>query len=139
VALASAAKKRYEGDPDVRVAINRRTGSYETFRRWLVVADGAQIESPDRQMKLEDASRIQADVQAGGYVEILLENADFGGRIAAQTAKQVIVQKVRDAERAQIVDAYLHRKGELIGGVIKRLERDRDQARSVASARSAAM
>ncbi|NMQ18173.1 transcription termination/antitermination protein NusA [Candidatus Competibacter phosphatis] len=127
VALASAAKKRYEGDPDVRVAINRRTGGYETFRRWLVVDDAAQIESPDRQMNLEDASRIQADVQAGGYVEILLENADFGGRIAAQTAKQVIVQKVRDAERAQIVDAYLHRKGELIGGVIKRLERDRDR------------
>jgi N utilization substance protein A len=72
-------------------------------------------------------AEIQADVQAGGYVEILLENADFGGRIAAQTAKQVIVQKVRDAERAQIVDAYLHRKGELIGGVIKRLERDRDR------------
>ncbi len=127
VALASAAKKRYEGDPDVRVAINRRIGSYETFRRWLVVDDAAQIESPDRQMSIEEASRIQADVQAGGYVEIPLENADFGGRIAAQTAKQVIVQKVRDAERAQIVDAYLHRKGELIGGVIKRLERDRDR------------
>ena len=61
----------------MRVAINRRTGSYETFRRWLVVDDAAQIESPDRQMNLEDASRIQADVQAGGYVEILLENADF--------------------------------------------------------------
>ena len=127
VALASVAKKRYEGDPDVRVTINRRTGSYETFRRWLVVEDTTQIESPDRQMSLEDARRIQADVQVGGSVEIPLENADFGGRIAAQTAKQVIVQKVRDAERAQIVDAYLHRKGELIGGVIKRLERDRDR------------
>ncbi|MCB1824327.1 MAG: hypothetical protein KDJ54_07015, partial [Candidatus Competibacteraceae bacterium] len=72
IALASAAKKRYEGDPDVRVAINRRTGSYETFRRWLVVDDATLIENPDRQMNLEDASRIQADVQAGGYVEILL-------------------------------------------------------------------
>lgn len=123
VALASAAKKRYEGDPDVRVTINRRTGNYETFRRWQVVADAAQLETPDRQMTLAEARRIQADAQVGGYVELPLENADFGGRIAAQTAKQVIVQKVRDAERAQIVDAYLHRKGELIGGVVKRLER----------------
>ncbi|MCC8999163.1 MAG: transcription termination/antitermination protein NusA, partial [Candidatus Contendobacter sp.] len=113
VALASAAKKRYQGDPDVRVAINRRTGNYETFRRWLVVADVARIENSDRQMALSDACRIQADAQDGEYVETLLENADFGGRIAAQTAKQVIVQKVRDAERAQIVDAYLHRKGDL--------------------------
>ena len=123
VALASAAKKRYEGDPDVRVAINRRTGNYETFRRWQVVTDADQIETPDRQMALAEARGIQADAQVGGHVETPLENADFGGRIAAQTAKQVIVQKVRDAERAQIVDAYLHRKGELIGGTVKRLER----------------
>jgi len=74
-------------------------------------------------MKLSEARQLKADVQVDEFVESLLENADFGGRIAAQTAKQVIVQKVRDAERAQIVDAYLHRKGELIGGVVKRLER----------------
>ncbi|MBK8534280.1 MAG: transcription termination/antitermination protein NusA [Candidatus Competibacteraceae bacterium] len=123
VALASAAKKRYPGDPDVRVAINRRTGTYDTFRRWLVVAEGVQIENPDRQMALSDACRIREGAQDGEYVEIPLENANFGGRIAAQTAKQVIVQKVRDAERAQIVDAYLHRKGDLIGGTVKRLER----------------
>lgn len=123
VALASAAKKRYEGDPDVRVTINRRTGNYETFRRWLVVADAAQVENPARQLLLDEARGIQADAQLGSYVEIPLENAGFGGRIAAQTAKQVIVQRVRDAERAQIVDAYLHRKGELIGGVVKRLDR----------------
>ena len=96
VALASAAKKRYTGDPDLRVTINRRTGGYETFRRWLVVADPAEIEGPDRQMVLAEARGIQADAQVGGYVEIPLENADFGGRIAAQTAKQVIVQRVRD-------------------------------------------
>jgi N utilization substance protein A len=123
VALASAAKKRYEGDPDVRVTINRRTGNYETFRRWLVVADATQVENPARQLLLDEARGIQADAQLGSYVEIPLENAGFGGRIAAQTAKQVIVQRVRDAERAQIVDAYLHRKGELIGGVVKRLDR----------------
>ncbi len=125
-ALASAAKKRYTGDPELRVAINRRTGGYETFRRWLVVADAGQIESPDRQMTLDQARALQADIadiQVGAHVEIPQENADFGGRIAAQTAKQVIVQRVRDAERAQIVDAYLHRKGELIGGMVRRLER----------------
>ena len=123
-ALASAAKKRYEGgDPDVRVVINRRTGAYETIRRWLVVADDAPIESPERQLRLADARVFRASAAVGEFVETLLENADFGGRIAAQTAKQVIVQKVRDAERAQIVDAYLHRKGELISGVVKRLER----------------
>ncbi|MDS4030895.1 MAG: transcription termination factor NusA [Candidatus Contendobacter sp.] len=123
LALASAAKKRYAGDPDLRVAINRRTGGYETFRRWLVVADAAQIDNPDRQMALDQARQLQTDAQVGAQVETPQENADFGGRIAAQTAKQVIVQRVRDAERAQIVEAYLHRKGELIGGVVRRLER----------------
>ena len=123
IALASVAKKRYPGDPDVRVVINRRTGSYETFQCWSVVADTAQIENPDRQMALSEARQLKADVQVNEVVESLLENADFGGRIAAQTAKQVIVQKVRDAERAQIVEAYLHRKGELISGTVKRLER----------------
>jgi len=127
VALASAAKKRYTGDPDLRVTINRRTGGYETFRRWLVVADAAQIENLDRQMTLDQARQMQPDAQVGALVEIPQENADFGGRIAAQTAKQVIVQRVRDAERAQIVDAYLHRKGELIGGIVRRLERNRQE------------
>ena len=127
IALASAAKKRYPGDPDVRVAINRRSGVYETFRRWQVVADGAPLEIPDRQMPLTAARQFRADVPVGDYVDAPLENADFGGRIAAQTARQVIVQKVRDAERAQIVDAFLHRKGELISGVVKRLERDKDR------------
>ncbi|HRY14488.1 MAG: transcription termination/antitermination protein NusA [Candidatus Competibacteraceae bacterium] len=123
IALASVAKKRYPGDPDVRVVINRRTGSYQTFRCWSVVADAAHIENPEREMALSEARQLKADVQINGIVESPLENADFGGRIAAQTAKQVIVQKVRDAERAQIVEAYLHRKGELISGVVKRVER----------------
>ena len=123
IALASVAKKRYPGDPDVRVVINRRTGSYETFRCWSIVADTAQVENPDREMALFEARQIKADAQVNEIVQSPMENADFGGRIAAQTAKQVIVQKVRDAERAQIVEAYLHRKGELITGVVKRLER----------------
>ncbi len=123
LALASVAKKRYSGDPELRVEINRRTGGYETFRRWLVLADEAAIENVDRQLTLEQARQLQANITVGATLEVPQENPDFGGRIAAQTAKQVIVQRVRDAERAQIVDAYLHRKGELIGGMIRRLER----------------
>lgn len=121
-ALASAAKKRYEGDVDVRVEINRRTGDYKTFRRWQVVEDADQLEFPDRQITLTEARHSQPDIQVGEYLETPLENAAFG-RIAAQTAKQVIVQKVREAERAQIVDAFIHRKGELISGMVKRIER----------------
>lgn len=123
LALASVAKRGLEGDPDIRVVINRRTGNYLTFRRWLVVADNPDVDLISRQIPLSKAVSIQADIKIGGYVEVILPNTAFGGRIAAQTAKQVIVQKVRDAERAQIVDAYLHRKGELISGVVKRLER----------------
>ncbi|PIE83494.1 MAG: transcription termination/antitermination protein NusA [Candidatus Contendobacter odensis] len=123
-ALALAAKKRYEdSDHDVQVAIDRRTGSYQTFRRWAVVDDETPIEIPDRQILLSEAQTINADAQAGDYVQLPLENAEFGGRIAAQIAKNAIIQKVRDAERAKIVEAYLHRKGELIGGVVKRLDR----------------
>lgn len=121
-ALASAAKKRYEGDVDVRVEINRRTGDYKTFRRWQVVQDADDVELPERQRSLSEARESQPDIQIDEYLEVPLENAAFG-RIAAQTAKQVIVQKVREAERAQIVDAYLHRKGELISGIVKRIER----------------
>jgi len=84
--LASAAKKRYEGDPDVVVAINRRTGHYETFRRWQIVADGAPFENVDREMAHTEARKLQADAQVGGYVQIPLENADFGGRIAPISA-----------------------------------------------------
>jgi N utilization substance protein A len=93
VALASAAKKRYEGDPDVRVAINRRTGNYETFRRWQVVADADRSKTSDRQMALATRAGFRRMPRMASHVETPLENADFGGRIAAQTAKQVIVQK----------------------------------------------
>ncbi len=121
-ALASAAKKRYEGDVDVRVEINRRTGDYKTFQYWLVVEDEQGLEYPDRQMLLSEAREVQPDVKVGDHIKEPLENAAFG-RIAAQTAKQVIVQKVREAERAQVVDAYIQRKGELLSGVVKRIER----------------
>jgi N utilization substance protein A len=122
-ALASAAKKRYQGDVDVRVEIDRRTGDYSTFRRWQVVEDDEEaLEFADRQLSLSEAREQQPDIEIGQYLEAPLPNAAFG-RIAAQTAKQVIVQKVREAERAQILDAFIHRKGELVSGTVKRSER----------------
>src|SRR5690606_27551086 len=122
-ALAAAAKKRY-GNQDVltRVSIDRKDGSYETFRRWEVVADDAVMESPDRQIRLMDAIEEVEGVEVGDYIEEQIENPEFG-RIAAQAAKQVIVQRVREAERQQVVDAWKHRVGELVTGVVKRVER----------------
>ena len=122
-ALASAAKKRYhEQDVSVRVAINGKDGSYETFRRWEVVADDVVMESPDRQIRLMDAVDEKEGAQVGDFVEEQVENAEFG-RNAAQAAKQVIVQRVREAERAQVVDAWKDRLGELVNGIVKRVER----------------
>ncbi|KPK39095.1 MAG: transcription elongation factor NusA [Gammaproteobacteria bacterium SG8_47] len=120
-ALATATKKRYSQDVDVRVAIDRDTGDYETFRRWKVVGDDA-VEQPEREITLSAAQVDEPGIQLEDYVEEPIESVAFG-RIAAQTAKQVIVQKVREAERAQIVEAYQNRKGELVMGVVKRLER----------------
>jgi N utilization substance protein A len=122
-ALASAAKKRYaEEEVAVRVAIDRETGDYETFRRWEVVADEVVMESPDRQIRLMDAMEEAPGTDVGGFVEQSIENPDFG-RISAQAAKQVIVQRVREAERALVVEAYKDRVGELITGIVKRVER----------------
>ena len=122
-ALATAAKKRYaEEDVLTRVQIDAKTGSYETFRRWEVVADDVVMESPDRQVRLMDALDESDDVEVGDFIEEQIENPDFG-RIAAQAAKQVIVQRVREAERAQVVDAWKDRVGELVTGVVKRVER----------------
>jgi len=121
-ALASAARKLSADERDVRVAINRDTGSYETFRRWQVLADDAEIELPDSQLLLSEARAANPDIEVGGFIEEPMENAEFG-RIAAQTAKQVIVQRVREAERAQVVEAYRNRAGELINGIVKRVER----------------
>jgi N utilization substance protein A len=121
-ALASAARKLSNDERDVRVAINRETGNYETFRRWQVVDDDAGIESEHSQMLLSAARAMDPDIVVGGFIEEPMENAEFG-RIAAQTAKQVIVQRVREAERAQVVNAYSNRTGELINGIVKRVER----------------
>lgn len=122
-ALASAAKKRYpEQDVSVRVSIDPKDGSYETFRRWEVVADDVVMESPDRQIRLMDAVDESDGAEIGDFIEEQIENAEFG-RIAAQAAKQVIVQRVREAERQQVVDAWKDRVGELVTGTVKRVER----------------
>jgi transcription termination factor NusA/transcription termination factor NusA, C-terminal duplication len=123
-ALATATKKRYGSEVEVRVSIDRQTGDYETFRRWLVVDDseGLPLEHPTREFTLSAAREDDANIQPGDYLEEQVESVSFG-RIAAQTAKQVIVQKVREAERAQVVDQYQGRVGELLNGVVKRLER----------------
>jgi len=122
-ALASAAKKRYtDEDVLVRVAIDRKDGSYETFRRMEVIADDAEMESPDRQLRLMDAVDEVEGAEVGDYIEEQIENPEFG-RIAAQAAKQVIVQRVREAERQQVIDAWKDRVGELVTGIVKRVER----------------
>src|SRR5271170_4461666 len=123
-ALASATRKKHGEELDVRVAINRKTGGYDTFRRWKVFADDStELEVPERELRMDDARDIDKDVEVGGYVEEPMESVPFG-RILAQTAKQVIVQKVREAERAQVVDAYKDRAGTLVSGIVKRVDRN---------------
>jgi len=123
-ALASATRKKHGEEWDVRVAIDRKSGDYETFRRWKAFADDStELEVPERELRLEDALEIDPRAEVGGFVEQPIESVAFG-RIAAQQAKQVIVQKVREAERAQVVDAYRDRVGTLVGGVVKRVDRN---------------
>lgn len=122
-ALASATKKRNREDIEVRVAIDIKTGDYETFRRWEIVDDGVeQLEFPTRQIRLEDAKKQNPEIQVGDFIEEPMESVEFG-RIAAQTAKQVIVQKVREAERNKVLETYKDRVGQMVSGVVKRLER----------------
>jgi N utilization substance protein A len=158
-ALASATRKRHPDEVDVRVAIDRETGEYDTFRRWEVVDDdaivmsadelpelpeppepvvnseaeseaaeegeepeGPRVFSPKTEILLSEAVKQRPEITAGEFIEEPIESVDFG-RIAAQTAKQVIVQKVREAERAQVVEAYQDREGELVMGVVKRVDR----------------
>ncbi|MCL4791283.1 MAG: transcription termination factor NusA [Gammaproteobacteria bacterium] len=124
-ALASATRKRYgDEDVDVRVSINRVTGEYDTFRRWKVFADDStELESPERELRMIDAVDIDPAAEPGGYVEQLIPSVEFG-RIAAQTAKQVIVQKVREAERKKVVEEFEGRVGQLLSGVVKRVDRN---------------
>ncbi|MGI1680027.1 MAG: transcription termination factor NusA [Cellvibrionaceae bacterium] len=122
LALATATKKRYDEDSEIRVVIDRETGDYETFRSWLV-RDDDTMAALGTELTLEEAHEKDESLVADDVFEEQVENVGFG-RIAAQTAKQVIVQKVREAERAQIVEEYEGRMGELIGGTVKKVTRD---------------
>ncbi|HJV25733.1 MAG TPA: transcription termination factor NusA [Aromatoleum sp.] len=120
-ALASATKKRINDDADVRVTIDRETGDYESARRWLVMPD-EEVVNDEAEMGIIDARDVQSDIQVGDYIEEPLEPIDFG-RIGAQAAKQVILQRIRDAEREQVLNDFLDRKEHLVSGSIKRMER----------------
>ena len=122
LALATATKKRFEDEVELRVEINRHTGNYETFRRWTVVED-EDLDDPAYVLAVDQAQAKQPGAVAGDIIEEKIDSIEFG-RIAAQTAKQVIVQKVREAERAQVVDAYRERLGEIISGTVKKVTRD---------------
>lgn len=122
-ALAMATRKRFGMHMDVRVAVNRNTGDYDTYRRWLVVDDeDPNFESPERQILLSYAQNRGLNAQVGEYIEEKIESVEFG-RIAAQTAKQVIVAKVREAEREKLVSSYRDKVGQLIMGTVKRVDR----------------
>ena len=137
LALATATKKRYDENAEFRVAINRETGEYETYRVWEIADPDEVVEAdldaddeeeprewnPAAQLTLEEARQRDPGAVLGGVIEEPVDSVEFG-RIAAQTAKQVIVQKVREAERSQVVDAYLPRVGELVSGTVKKLGRD---------------
>jgi N utilization substance protein A len=121
MALASATKKRFSEDVDVRVAIDRNTGNYDSFRRWKVVADDV-VEIPAAQIALSEAQKRNPELKLEDFIEEPLEPIEFG-RIGAQTAKQVILQRIRDAEREQILNDFLSRGDELVTGTVKRMER----------------
>lgn len=119
-ALATATKKKYEQEIDVRVSIDRKSGDFDTFRRWLIVDE---VTMPTREITLEAAVYEDESLGLGGYVEDQIESVTFD-RITTQTAKQVIVQKVREAERAMVVDQFREQEGEIITGVVKKVNRD---------------
>ncbi|NMG16236.1 transcription termination factor NusA [Aromatoleum bremense] len=120
-ALASATKKRINDEADVRVTIDRDTGDYESFRRWVVMPD-EEVVNDEAEMGIIDAREMVPGIELGEYIEEPLEPIDFG-RIGAQAAKQVILQRIRDAEREQILNDFLERKEHLVSGSIKRMER----------------
>lgn len=123
-ALASATRKKHQKEIGVRVDIDRKTGHYDTFRQWEVVlpAENGGLDEPLKQITLEAAQMDNPDIQLGEFIEEQIDSVEFG-RIAAQTAKQVIVQKVREAERRKVIEAYKDREGSLVMGQVKRVER----------------
>lgn len=123
LALASATKKRYSEEADVRVAIDRASGEHRAFRRWTIVESEAEMETPAAELSFAAAKEIDPSLELGSVYEEEIEPEAFG-RIAAQTAKQVIVQRVREAERAKVVELYTPRLGELVSGTVKKVTRE---------------
>src|SRR5919107_1765274 len=121
-ALAQATKKRYEGDVDIRVSIDRETGEFESFRRWHVVPDDAGLQLPDQEILHFEAKEQIPDIEVDDYIEEPIESVSIG-RIGAQAAKQVILQKIRDAEREQLLNDFLSRGEKIFVGTVKRLDK----------------
>ncbi len=121
-ALAQATKKRYDGDVDIRVSIDRDSGEFESFRRWHVVPDEAGLQLPDQEILLFEAKEQIEDIEVDDYIEEPIESVEFGRRFAQDT-KQVVLQRIRDAEREQILADFLARGDALVTGTIKRMER----------------
>ena len=122
LALAQATKKLYQGEVDIRVALDRDNGNYETFRRWLVVADDAGLQNPEAEELLMDATERAADVQVGEYIEEIIESVPIG-RIGAMAAKQVILQKIRDAEREMLLNDFMSHGEKIFTGTLKRMDK----------------
>lgn len=121
-ALAQATKKRYEGEVDIRVEVDRTTGEYSSFRRWHVVADDAGLQLPDQEILHFEALEQYPDIEVDEYIEEPIESVELGRRFAQDT-KQVVLQRIRDAEREQILADFLERGDALVTGTIKRMER----------------
>lgn len=121
-ALASAMKKRFQEDADIRVDVDRANGSSQGYRRWLVVPDEAGLQEPDRQELLSDAKEYEPNIEVDEYIEEPLEPIEFG-RIGAQAAKQAILQRIRDAEREQVLNDFLDRDEKIISGTVKRIDK----------------
>ena len=122
LALAQATKKLYQGEVDIRVSMDRDSGDYETFRRWLVVPDAAGLQNPEAEELLMDAQERVADVEEGEYIEELIESLPIG-RIGAMAAKQVILQKIRDAEREMLLQDFMARGEKIFLGTVKRMDK----------------
>ncbi len=121
-ALAQAAKKLYEGEVDLRVAIDRDSGEYETFRRWHVVPDEAGLQLPDQEIMLFEAKEQIPDIEVDEYIEEPVDSVPIG-RIGAMAAKQVILQKIRDAEREMLLNDFMSRGEKIFTGTVKRMDK----------------
>ena len=121
-ALAQATKKLHGGEVEIRVAVDRDTGDYETFRRWLVVPNEAGLQNPDAEEMLSDALDRIAEIEVGDYIEESVDSVPIG-RIGAMAAKQVILQKIRDAERETLLNDFLSRGDKMFVGTVKRLDK----------------